>query len=211
MITFHTNCTPRMQQRIHKCCQHAFEIVHDKLKLTAEPDFYFFKTSQQPIGNETLTGFSQESGAIICRFFKVNFCDQELLAFLMHELNHIRQGQVFSIEQHPTLFNWMLAEGLAVTFEQELGLKTTLLSPQPDDSTLRAGLQQIITISDTNDWNHYDWFYNFDRQADLPINFAYHIGRWLVTEFCVYYKIQPSQALDYQLTDFLRFAEVLCA
>ena len=135
----------------------------------------------------------------------------EILPIFLHELNHIKRGQLFSAEQQPTLFNWMPLEGLAGAFERYSCKTSSLLSTKPNQEILQCGLKQILKINNSNNWNYDDWFYNFDQRSSYPINYAYHIGEWLVNSFCQARQILPSQAVEIAPEVFWKFAEDLCA
>ena len=182
-------------------------------------DFYFtFDDNIASVQGEKMTAVSYESGVVIVRVFDQNYKEEELASLLFHELNHIARGKLFSVEEKPKLFNWMLLEGLAVVFERwamqkfyqqdAVGMHENTCS----ESELKDGLRQILEIDESDlGWNYYDWFYNFDRQAHLPVNFAYQIGEWLVKRYCKENRVLPHQALVVSNEDFLRFGENLCA
>ena len=86
---------------------------------TKRADFYFtFDDNAVSVQGEKMTAVSYESGAVIVTFFDQNYEEEELVSLLFHELNHVARGDLFSVEKEPTLFNWMLLEGLAVVFER---------------------------------------------------------------------------------------------
>lgn len=186
---------------------------------TERADFYFtFDDNAVSVQGEKMTAVSYESGAIIVTFFDQNYEKAELVSLLFHELNHVARDELFSVEKEPTLFNWMLLEGLAVVFERwamrkfcqqdAVGMHKNVCS----EDELRDGLRRILKIDkECLGWNYYDWFYNFDRQADLPVNFAYQIGEWLVKKYCEKNRVLPYQVLNLSSADFLKFGENLCA
>lgn len=129
----------------------------------------------------------------------------------------IKYSYLFSTELKPTLFNWMLLEGLAAEFEEwamQRFYNCKVISAHKNTCSineLKLRLQQIIQIDkNKSSWDHYDWFYNFDRQANLPINCAYQVGAWLVKNYCEQNQLLPHQALKVSSQKFLRFGSALC-
>lgn len=182
-------------------------------------DIYFAHTPElTPINQETMTAVTYESGIILVKLLMPNYSEPELKSLLYHELNHTQRNQLFSTEQHPTLFNWMLLEGLATSFEKwamnefEKTKAFNIPTQTESDQRLLQGLSEIIKIDQSNaNWDHYDWFYNLDRVANMPINFAYQIGDFLIKQYCQHYQITPAQASIIPNETFLNFAKKLCA
>ena len=211
MFYFNSNCKPRLQTTVKNIFHDALVKAQQKLPAFTAPDVYCTRSILPPVATETVTGSARESGVIICRILTLKINKNELESFFLHELNHICRGQLFSVKQDPTLFNCMLFEGLAETFEQEFKLFPSSLSPCPTKRLLKSGLREILAIGDSNDWNYDDWFYNFDRRSSYPINYAYYIGEWLVNSFCKAQQISPNQAIEITPDVFWQFAETLCA
>lgn len=216
-LVFHSNVNQKIRTQIRA----NLDFVETKLNLffknsiTPDVDFYF-SYDKRPQSNITITGETYESNVIIGKIFKQSFNQSEFMIFLFHELNHIYRNNLFSTEKEPSLFNWMLLEGLAQAFEKQVAKRLDFdwhdfyIKPNCHQAQLIQGLREIIKITSSNlAWNHYDWFYNNDRQAKMPVNFAYNIGEFLVTEYCRKNQLQPSEALSHTNQKFWDYAQEL--
>lgn len=205
-----------MRPRIKRVAGQASKLVSAYLPLREGFDVYCSKrqTSDRAF-SETLTGMSYETGLVICEFYQTHFDANELLHFLTHELNHVYRNTLYSTESDPTLFNWMLNEGLADSFTRQIAQDHKLdWRPYDTQNTgtprpqLLHGLSDIITIGASDNWDYYDWFYNLDHgNTNFPTNYAYQIGDLLVTEFCEQHQLTPAQATEHPPAEFLKFAQ----
>lgn len=76
-------------------------------------------------------------------------------------------------------------------------------------------MKRVLKIYKNNEeYDHNEWYFNLEpnKKSDLPINFIYRIGDFLVSEYCEKYNILPSEALSVSNEEFERFAreEILC-
>ena len=85
---------------------------------------------------------------------------------------------------------------------------------KPDEEKLKWGLKRILEIFRNGEsYNHYNWYYNhFGEDPDLPTNFVYRVGEFLISKYCEKYNILSSEALRIPNGDFEKFArkEILC-
>lgn len=216
-VHFNSSVSSQSQKLIKEAIVFADTVLQKYFSFDQEIDLYFYCSSEAS-SDKSLTGETYESGVVFCRLLSDTPDQDELLNFLFHELNHAKRNQLFSTEKNPTLFNWLLLEGLAQTFEKQVAQDLNFSWQKffiPQTATpleLKTGLASVLRIDDEGEaWNYYDWFYNFDRQAELPVNFAYQLGDFLVSEYCRAHKITASQALLMPSQEFESFArEVLC-
>lgn len=192
-------------------------VVQNYFHLRRPIDVYVYVEPSDNDQGGTLTAVTHESDVVFCKIFTNQIDTTELSKTLIHELNHAYKNQLFSTESAPTLFNWLLLEGLAQTFEKQVasdfGLDWSKFYLKQDLSRteLISGLARVLEIDQTNElWNHYDWFYNFDTQADLPSNFAYKIGEFLLDEFCRTHRLTPAEAIVIENGQIKEFAKKLC-
>lgn len=209
---FNPTVSKTNQNTIKDAVKFVSGVVKSYFSFAKPVDLYVY-TNQAGEEKVSLTGETYESGVILCKLLSSAVDKEEAINFLVHELNHAKRNELFSTEKHPTLFNWMLLEGLAQAFEVQvasdldLDWQKFMIPETADDLRMISGLKTILQIGQAVDsWNYYDWFYNTDGLADLPVNFAYQIGRFLVSKYCKKHRITASQALMISNQDFLKFA-----
>lgn len=182
-------------------------------------DIYISIATPQTSGvSPAVSAITYETGLIILEFANDDIDALEIYSTLFHELNHHYRNQIFSTEEHPTLFNWSLLEGIAINFESfamKYFYNSPIINPNISncsDEELQSGLAKMLEVDKSNlYWNHYDWFYNFDQLAPYPVNFAYQIATWLVSLYCEANNISPVDASKIPNRMFLNFANQLCA
>ena len=162
-----------------------------------EIDIYFADISKmedkdisEPLKNEKISGMAFSGfDALIIEVLSENFSKKELFNTLFHELNHQFRAQIFPPENN--IWNDVILEGLA-----------------------KWGLKRILEIFRNGEsYNHYNWYYNhFGEDPDLPTNFVYRVGEFLISKYCEKYNILSSEALRIPNEDFEKFArkEILC-
>ena len=192
-----------------------------------EIDIYFADISKmedkdisEPLKNEKISGMAFSGfDALIIEVLSENFSKKELFNTLFHELNHQFRAQIFPPENN--IWNDVILEGLALNFEKqasrELNYSLKFLTDyyeKPDEEKLKWGLKRILEIFRNGEsYNHYNWYYNhFGEDPDLPTNFVYRVGEFLISKYCEKYNILSSEALRIPNEDFEKFArkEILC-
>lgn len=197
-----------VQHRVQVIAQRVFNETNQVLRFQRDIDVYIarendnnhLRSTQLSIGAESFA-----SGVMFLQLSRADFDELELTRLLFHELNHLKRFEKFSVELDSSLLNWIVFEGLAVTFEEQMADRYHYSFPECTTISLNdisrqkylIGLKQVLTIDKHNSpWDYEQWFFNFDdSDKDKPQNFGYKIGKILVNEYFKDRNISPDQAV----------------
>lgn len=206
----------KAKRRVSATIRKVFAQADELLNFKKEVSFYvdFVGDEGRRKNNKYLIGAEAfGSGVVFLWFRRWDYDRAELIDIICHELNHCKRSEVEHIDGGG-LFQTIITEGLAESFEREFGARFNYEFPNHvkmsdlSEELFVKYLGRAIKIDDEGtEWIHDEWVYIFEKKFPTPKNLVYKLGKILLQKYILAENKTASELVYVPTKKFRKFAE----
>jgi uncharacterized protein YjaZ len=203
VLNSHSRFTQEQIAKIDKACGSAVNVLDELFPNHTPVDIVFYDNASEVnvalgVGGQTIN----ESLIFMPLDSQFDFSEQEVFVTICHEFHHKIRLEAFGPMY--TLFESVIAEGLAEQFEKELLPDRTLVtySEASDVKQIEQSLHDLKEVLDGGEYDYYEWF---SGTGKYPKWYGYTLGNFIINKYMEKYHKKPSELARTPLNSFEKF------